>query len=145
MSSSNDYSQDELRAMIRDAGLRCTNSRATVLEHVVHASAPMSHAEVSEQLVPEGFDQATIYRNLTDLTESGLLHRLDPGDHIWRFEFRGPAEPDDEHPHFMCDDCGEISCLPSVELTFGDTPETESAAVGEVNEIFLKGRCVRCS
>ena len=144
MASTDNYTTEQIRAMIRDAGLRCTSSRATVLEHLVDASAPRSHADLAEELVPQGFDQATIYRNLTDLTESGLLHRLDPGDHIWRFEFRGEANHDDEHPHFMCDDCGEISCLTSVDITFGKE-ERASPTVGQVNEIFLRGRCAHCS
>ncbi len=144
MATDDKYSQKELEAMIRDVGLRCTSSRATVLAHLARASVPMSHADLAEALVPEGFDQATIYRNLSDLTDNGLLHRLDPGDHIWRFEFRGQDSHDEDHPHFMCDDCGEISCLAPVDITFGDDERT-SPTVGEVNEIFLRGRCAHCA
>jgi hypothetical protein len=32
-----------------------------------------------------------VYRNLVELSAAGLLLRLDFGDHIWRFEFRGVA------------------------------------------------------
>ena len=115
------YSTDELKEMIRETGLRCTNSRTVVLRRLVDHGSPMSHA---------------------DLTDRGLLHRLDPGDHIWRFEFRGEDDHDDEHPHFMCSDCGEVSCLTSVNISFDKGQRSE---VAEVNEIFLKGRCVRCS
>ena len=144
MASPESYSADDIRTMIRDAGLRCTNSRATVLERLIESTAPKSHADLSEELVPDGFDQATIYRNLTDLTEAGLLSRLDLGDHIWRFEFQGEEDHDEEHPHFMCTDCGEISCLSTVGITFDDG-EKSSPLVGEVNEIFLKGRCAQCA
>ena len=143
MAASHDYSSEDIRTMIRDAGLRCTDSRAAVLEHLVEATSPRSHADVAEQLVPEGLDQATIYRNLTDLTDAGLLHRLDLGDHIWRFEFRDDEAVDNEHPHFMCTDCGEISCLASVGLSFDG--QKSAGLVGEVDEVFLKGRCVECS
>ncbi len=139
------YSSEDIQLMIRDSGLRCTTSRTTVLTHLVKATAPLSHADLSEVLVPEGFDQATIYRNLTDLTEAGLLNRLDLGDHIWRFEFRGEHDHDDgEHPHFMCTDCGEISCLAAVDISFTDGGKSPHL-VGEINEVFLKGLCTKCA
>ena len=144
MSSTKTYTSDEIRDMIRQSGLRCTSSRTTVLQRLIESAAPMSHAELSEELVPQGLDQTTIYRNLTDLTDNDLVNRLDLGDHIWRFEFRGTTENDDEHPHFMCTDCGDISCLTTVKLTFGDN-ERSSPSVGEVDAIFLKGRCTECT
>lgn len=144
MSSSTSYDSEELREMIREAGLRCTSSRATVLEFLAGASKPQSHADVSEQLVPEGLDQATIYRNLTDLTDAGLLKRLDLGDHVWRFEFREDEDDDEEHSHFVCTDCGEIACLAPVGLSFDDDGG-DPARVGEVDQVFLKGRCAECS
>ncbi|TXD32489.1 transcriptional repressor [Lujinxingia vulgaris] len=144
MVPSDDYTDDALQAMIREAGLRCTTSRTTVLARLARANAPLSHADLSEELVPQGFDQATIYRNLTDLTEVGLLNRLDLGDHIWRFEFRGDHHHDEgEHPHFMCVDCGEISCLAEVEITM-NRQDKSPALVAEISEIFLKGRCAKC-
>ena len=143
MASSKDYSPDDIRALIRDAGLRCTDSRATVLTNLVEASNPLSHADLSETLVPEGYDQATIYRNLTDLTDAGLLTRLDLGDHIWRFEYRSEEDHPDDHSHFVCTDCGEVSCLEPVELSFGG--EKSAPPVGQVDEVFIKGRCVECS
>ena len=139
-----EYTAEQLKEMIRAAGLRCTNSRAIVLERLVEAPAPMSHAELTEQLVPEGFDQATIYRNLTDLAESGLLQRLDPGDHIWRFEFRGHHDHEDEHPHFLCNDCGELSCLTSVQISVDDDDKSPPT-VGEISAVFLRGRCTHCT
>ena len=144
MSSQNTYTIDEIRELIRESGLRCTESRTTVLERMVSATSPLSHAELTEELVPQGYDQATVYRNLTDLTEAGLLNRLDLGDHIWRFEFRGDDDHDDEHPHFMCTDCGTISCLTTVNISFGGA-ERSAPVVGEVSEVFLKGRCAKCT
>jgi Fur family transcriptional regulator, ferric uptake regulator len=139
------YTTDELREMIRTTGLRCTTSRLTVLEKLIGAASPMSHAELSDILVPQGFDQATVYRNLTDLTEAGLLTRLDPGDHVWRFEFRREdAHQDGEHPHFYCTDCGTVSCLTDVAVKI-TAASPSSPGFGKINEVFLKGRCERCT
>lgn len=139
------YTLEEIRALIRDTGLRCTASRTTVLECLINASTPLSHADLITDLVPKGFDQATIYRNLTDLTEVGLLNRLELGDRVWRFEFRGTKEHhDSDHPHFLCTDCGDITCLTTVDINLTDAADT-TPSVGEINEIFLKGRCTKCS
>ena len=31
--------------------------------------------------------------------------------HIWRFESGGHADHGRQHPHFICEDCGSVSCL----------------------------------
>ncbi len=148
MTKETDFQMEDIRAMIRDAGLRCTKSRSTVLSFMVDAEAPLSHADLSDELVPEGYDQATLYRNLTDLTEAGLLTRLDLGDHIWRFEFRSHGDSTrNEHPHFVCNDCGEVACLSPVDITFRSAEKDGElrASVGQIDEVFLKGRCADCS
>lgn len=143
MTDSSPADGDDIQEMIRSAGLRCTSSREMVLEYLVSADAPVTHADVADELVPRGLDKATIYRNLTDLTEAGLVHRLDLGDHVWRFEYREAPDVDDEHPHFVCTDCGEVACLAPVGISFENDGDV-SPAVGEVEEVFLKGRCAEC-
>src|SRR6476659_4804527 len=108
----------QLRSTIRNSGLRSTAPRVAVLQHLQHTSTPMSHAELFAALEEKGFDRATIYRNLIDLTVVGLLSRTDVGDHVWRFELRreGQRGHQSEHPHFMCTDCGEVACLADVNL-----------------------------
>ena len=69
-------------------GLRCTAARMAVLDHVMTATGPKTHAEVAEALSDRGFDRATIYRNLTELTEAKIISRVELGDHVWRFELK---------------------------------------------------------
>src|SRR5438067_13333051 len=107
----------EARDSLRGAGLRATASRVAVLQHVSAAGKPVSHADVADVLVPQGYDKSTLYRCLVELAEAGLLARLDAGDHAWRFERRrGDESHTGEHPHFVCVDCGKITCLPDVEV-----------------------------
>jgi Fur family ferric uptake transcriptional regulator len=146
-----------VKTRIRDSGLRCTAARLAVMDHLGSAAGPRTHAEVSEALADLGFDRATIYRNLTELTDKKLVSRVELGDHVWRFEIKrtgghGPAGED--HPHFLCTTCGEISCLDDVRVAI--TPKsrrrtTASAARGaratrihSVTEVLLKGRCESC-
>jgi Fur family ferric uptake transcriptional regulator len=115
-----------------------------VLQHLSTAEVPLSHAEVSEVLVPQGCDKSTLYRCLVEMAERGLLARLDLGDHAWRFELRKNHDEDiGDHPHFMCVDCGKVSCLSDVRILL---PKGEQGKIpGTVTEVLLKGHCAECA
>ena len=133
---------EQAREMIRGANLRSTSCRIAVLQHLSTADHPISHNDVADTLVPLGFDKSTIYRCLTEMAEANLLARLDLGDHVWRFEMLSPDENGNvDHPHFMCLDCGKVSCLPDVKVRI--TP-LKSAEGADITEVLLKGHCSSC-
>ncbi len=131
---------------IRSVGLRSTAPRVAVLRALEAASSPLSHADLVESLGHEGYDRVTIYRNLTDLTEAGLVVRADLGDHVWRFELRraGP-EHSGTHPHFTCTDCGTVSCLPQEAVRITPAKGAPRAIAARAVEVHLRGRCDRCA
>ncbi len=141
---------DERRRRIRAAGLRCTTARLAVLRQLEAAERPVTHGEVVEALrdgsfdATGGFDQSTVYRNLVELADAGLVRRRELGDHVWRYEPLRPGETtDDAHAHFLCVDCGSVRCLPEVRL---DVPSRAAASkVGDVTEVLVKGRCAACA
>ena len=102
-----------------------------VLQHLETATRPAdpcgSRPRRSDHL---GFDRATIYRNLTELTEAKLAARVELGDHVWRFEAKraGGGHKGDDHPHFVCTTCGEVSCLDDVQVAI--TPRPAGTAGG---------------
>jgi len=133
---------DELRDALRTRGLRVTPSRLAVLELVRGGDAPLSHGDVAGRLAAQTWDRATIYRNLIDLAEVGLLRRTDVGDHVWRFEAVGP-DHDAAHPHFVCTECGSVECLPDLEFT---TRRKAPRALRQRQiEIHVRGLCDACS
>jgi Fe2+ or Zn2+ uptake regulation protein len=72
------YSKDELINLLKSAGLRVTDHRLLVLETVAKVKQPVTVYDLVEELrKKEDIDQATVYRNLSSLHESGLLRRLD--------------------------------------------------------------------
>lgn len=156
--SANDAVRDRLRA----AGLRCTPARLAVMQRLAAARGPRTHAELAADLAAgsrhadSGYDKATIYRNLVELTQAGLVSRIELGDHVWRFELRGDAGGGSlpgKHPHFVCTECGGVSCLDGVEVALKPLPGGRRAGggrgdgrrIGTVNEVLLKGRCDDCS
>jgi Fur family ferric uptake transcriptional regulator len=137
-----------LREQLRTAGLRSTSARITVLQALKLARTPQTHASLADSLTPLGYDKATVYRNLMDLTEAGLVSRTELGDHVWRFELRRGGSPasyhNSEHPHFLCVDCGEVNCLDDVAVTISPSPGAKPSTIGRITEVLLKGHCERC-
>ncbi len=137
----------ELKLVLREAGLRATAARAAVFQRLIDAGAPLSHAEVCEKLLEAGFDRATVWRNLADLTEAGLVRRTDHGDHLWRFELVTHVEHqvDDLHPHFVCTACGTVACLPEGTITVTALRGAPRALKTGNVEVQVRGTCNACA
>ena len=130
---------------LRDAGLRATAARVAVLKLLASEQAPMSHAEVVEALAEFGFDQSTLFRCLNEVADAGLVSRLDLGDQTRRFELRRTdGEVEFTHPHFMCVDCGDLTCMNdfSVQITPSRGPRRDK--LGTITEIMIRGHCGNC-
>ena len=138
----------EFQLLLRSAGLRSTAPRIAVLEYFHVHAGPNSHAELFKALEDRGFDRATIYRILMDLAEVKILSRTDLGDHVWRFELKkgvGGVEHTEEHPHFVCVDCGEVSCLPGLSFKLDGHGKAPRSVAKNKIAVQLKGRCDSCS
>jgi Fur family transcriptional regulator, ferric uptake regulator len=133
---------EQIRELIREAGLRATLGRIAVLSVLVAAKGPLTHAEVYERVGDQGADASTIFRALNDMSTAGLLRRMELGDHSWRYELLVKHQPDDgPHAHFLCIGCGEIFCLEPVDVR---SQLVREKAVSSVTEVLLKGHCVAC-
>jgi Fur family ferric uptake transcriptional regulator len=144
--------KERIRDLIRRAGMRATASRIAVIEKLREAGRPMTHGELSDELVPRGFERSSIFRNLVDLTQAGLVSRSDFGDHTWRYhtgngeDLRGLESNDARHPHFVCIDCGGVQCLDAVEVTVRAAPKRAPKAILQKNvEINFRGYCDACN
>jgi Fur family ferric uptake transcriptional regulator len=137
------YSISEVRQLLSRSGLRTTPARTAVLRRLKKAKAPATHAEIAADLVPLGVDKATVFRNLNDLVEPGLVSRTELGDHVWRFGLRDPDHVGrGQHPHFVCVDCGRVTCLHDLDLP--KSARKLIAQFGQVTEIPIRGRCLAC-
>lgn len=137
-------SQEWAREKIRSAGLRATPARIATLRVLHRSKSPLTHSEVSNKLENLEIDKATIFRNLTDLVAKNVLRRSALGDNVWRFEIiKESAHEPDSHPHFICIDCGSVSCMEDVELK--RTSTSKSPLFERITEIVLRGHCNECA
>ncbi len=133
---------DALRAELRAVGLRATASRLGVLRLLRAAGRPVSHADMETLAAGESWNRTTLYRNLLDLVRVGYARRFDLGDHVWRFE-AVEAAPKEAHPHFVCNSCGTVECLPDVAVAIEPGPAPRAVREKSV-EVQLRGVCDRC-
>ena len=134
-------SEADLRALLVSKGLRVTTARLAVLRELAALRLPTSHPEVAERMGSSHYDRVTVYRTLLSLADAGLLVRTQLGDGVWRYEMpRGAAVKHGDHPHFVCTDCGDVSCLPEAAVTLRGV-----AARGKVATVQLQGQCVDCT
>jgi Fur family ferric uptake transcriptional regulator len=137
-------SQEWAREKIRSAGLRATPARIATLKVLHGSGSPLTHAEVSDKLENLEIDKATVFRNLTDLVARNVIRRSALGDNVWRFEIiKESAHEPDSHPHFICIDCGSVSCMEDVELK--RTSTSKSPLFERITEIVLRGHCNECA
>jgi Fur family ferric uptake transcriptional regulator len=147
MASKQQQQAAAFRTQIREAGLRVTGPRVSVLTVLADATTPLSHGQVADKLEDKGVDRATIFRNLQDLVEVGMLRRTDLGDHVWRYELAGEggAHPVDGHPHFVCSQCGTVSCLSGVTISVKATRVAPATVRKGEFELQLRGVCDTCA
>ena len=133
-----------LKTLFHSLGLRGTGARIAVYRSLSQAERPMTHAEVSAELKESGFDHATIFRNLNDLATVGVVVRTDLGDHVWRFELRGDVSHREQHPHFLCTDCGTVSCLPGGAVSLKKVRGSPKALGTSSVVVQVQGLCDDC-
>lgn len=127
---------------MRAHGLRATPSRLAVLRVLLRADLPISHTESLRRLGPIDSDPATIYRNLVKFAEVGIASVVQIGG-TDRYVLASHAGAGHQHPHFLCDRCGQVRCIPSgVSLTIeADTPWAASIRDASLQ---LHGACPTC-
>jgi Fur family ferric uptake transcriptional regulator len=64
---------------------------------------------------------------------------------MWRFELqRGSADHKRQHPHFLCTDCGEVSCLPETAIALKAGGGTPKAFKKGALAVQVQGQCDDC-
>jgi Fe2+ or Zn2+ uptake regulation protein len=135
--------EHELRGLLRNAELRVTRPRLTVLDalHENPHSDTDTILRAARRVLPEVSHQA-VYDVLRALTGASLVRRIQPSGSVARYE----ARVGDNHHHLVCRDCGMIS---DVDCATGAAPcltaaDTHGFSVDEA-EVIYWGQCPTCA
>lgn len=137
--------KERVRALIKESGLRATAPRMAVLLALDAATTPLSHSEMLVAMGETDFDPATIYRNLVKLTEVGLARVVSRAEGMSRYVLAHDEREHEheEHPHFVCDDCGHVLCVP-VDVKMIQSDDARWAASLRGATVQLHGACPDC-
>ena len=134
---------DKWSAQLRAHGRRVTKQRLAVLDavdHSPHAGADEVAAIVRTTL-PD-ISLQSVYVVLTDLTDTGMLRRIEPPHSPARYETR----VDDNHHHAMCTGCGRIE---DVDCAVGHapclTPSNTHGMTIQIADVLYQGLCADCA
>jgi Fur family ferric uptake transcriptional regulator len=139
-----DYSSvDSVLEVLRSRGSRVTSSRRILLEVLFEADGHMSAEALAEAVQAQAPDVhlSTIYRNLEDLEEMGVIAHSHLG--------HGPSSyllASHAHAHFICADCGTMIEAPD-ELFRGlaRSARSQLGFVIDPKHFAILGRCADCS
>src|ERR1700678_2247216 len=132
---------EAIKRSLEASGLRCTPQRyalmAFLMEHNRHPTA-VEIFEAVNRLDPRS-SRATIYNNLRDLVQAGLVREVAMEGRAARFDVKGMR-----HHHFICDRCGDVE-----DLDWYDIPQPAAASLGNrvlrECELIFRGLCTKCA
>ncbi len=125
-----------------NAGMRITAVRLLIWRSIrEHFENPFTLADL-EAVLPT-VDRSTLFRNLTTLAQSGVLHAVDDGSGAQKYCV---CHCDDNshhhgHVHITCTRCHRTFCLTSVMIP--PVPLPKGFDVSE-SEYVVKGVCTEC-
>jgi Fur family ferric uptake transcriptional regulator len=126
--------------LLRTAGVKITPGRMRVLDALLAAIQPLSHADI-EALLPDA-DRVTLYRVLDSLVACGLALKAVDTRGVYRFSASGAQREHRGHVHFRCTDCGGVFCLKALPPPPPKLPRGFQLA--EV-EFDVRGICANCT
>jgi len=132
---------DAIKHSLAGSGLRSTPQRYAVMAFLMEQAGHPTAAEIFEAVnrVDPRSSRATIYNNLRDLVQAGLVREVAMEGRAARFEGKGMR-----HHHFICDRCGNVE-----DVDWYDVPRPAAASRGKrvlrECELIFRGRCTKCA
>jgi len=98
--------QDVFSEYLTDKNLKMTPQRRLILDTFLKQDAHLSSEELYAKVKKrdKSVGQATVYRTLKLLSESGLIEQLDFADGVTRYEMSYGMN---HHDHLICEECGK--------------------------------------
>lgn len=101
-----------IKKLLKSKGLRYGKVRASFLQHLSESSTPLSAVDILKKPDMKGVNKSTIYRNIDDLLETGIIESVMSNSDSQLYEIRSAQH----HHHFNCTNCGWLECLDVSEI-----------------------------
>ena len=132
---------ETIRHLLDANEVKFTTQRYCVMAFLMENPGHPTAAEIFDgvnRLDPRS-SRATVYRNLRELVEAGLVREVAVEGRSARFDVKGMR-----HHHFICDRCGEVE-----DMEWFDVPQPRASSSGKrivrEYEVIVRGLCVKCA
>ena len=127
-----------LREILRDRNIRISKQRLLILDYLMTHPIHPTAEEIFNGLKSEDpvISQATVYNTLNLFVKLKLIKELDFNMTSKRYEFNKSS-----HGHFICESCGMIKDLDSIEI---EKPEKLRGYNLDDVELIYRGICPDC-
>ncbi len=132
---------EAIKRSLADSGLRSTPQRYTVMAFLMDRAGHPTAAEIFEAVnrLDPRCSRATIYNNLRDLVQAGLVREVAMEGRAARFDAKAMR-----HHHFICDRCGNVE-----DVDWYKVPRPAAASLGKrvlrECELIFRGLCAKCA
>ena len=133
---------NEHTSLLEGHGIKPTANRLLIVKALASQYHPVSVKDLEDSLLT--LDKSSIFRVLTLFREHHLVHAIETGEGIVKYELcqsHNEEEDDDEHVHFYCERCHRTICLHDIPVPQIPVPEGYRA---EGINVLVRGICERC-
>lgn len=130
-------------AHLEERGVKATATRLLVYRALAEHHRAFSLRELDDEL--DTVDRSTIFRTLTLLLSHRLVHAIEDGTGVTKYEAcegHDDCSLDDQHIHFFCTRCHRTFCFHTIHIPAIEMPEGFS--LQSVNYL-VKGICPNCA
>ncbi len=134
----------DISRILNSVGLKVTPVRVALMEVLIRSEIPLQQKDIEVSML-EPIDRVTLYRNLKLLTKKNIIHKIEVNDSITTYNIvkaNGESIEDEEHPHFHCDTCNKVFCLPGVTINNLTLP---SGFEQTSQKLIIDGICKSCN
>lgn len=121
---------------------RYSRQRKAILDMLMNTTSHPTAGEIYEAVKKEipNISLGTVYRNLSELSETGEIKQIDMGDGAERYDGNVKF-----HGHLLCEKCGKVSDV-FLEYDEGTDKLAQKACGGEItgHDITFYGICEKC-
>lgn len=135
--------EKQIEGLLEQHGIKLTANRILIAKVMSTLDYPISMKELETMLLT--MDKSSIFRTLSHFKSHHLVHQLEDGNDIVRYELchsLNKETDEDIHVHFYCEHCHRTFCLNEIPVPQVNLPTGYRQTA--VN-YMIKGICPDCS
>ena len=129
--------------ILEQKAVRITPMRQLLLEYFLQENRILGLSELEKEF-PKS-DRITMYRTLKTFEENGILHSIKGEGEEAKYalcqEHCSPTHHIDQHPHFQCQKCKQVTCINSQLIPMMELPK---GYIQKEVSMMIKGFCPNC-